>query len=51
MEMPGKVIMIAPPESKGRLAKLWVQDILPCGVTMLSVYMWHSEGTRIETSV
>ena len=34
----------APPESKGRLAKLWVQDILPCGVTMLSVYMWHSEG-------
>ena len=34
----------APPESKGRLAKLWVQDILPCGVTILSVYMWHSEG-------
>ena len=33
----------APNESRGRLTKLWVQDILPCGATLLSAYMWHSE--------
>ena len=31
-------------ESKGRLAKLRVQDVLPCGITILSIYMWHTEG-------
>ena len=34
----------APQESAGRLMKLWIQDLLPSGVMLLSIYLWHSEG-------
>ena len=34
----------SPRDSKGRLAKIWMQDLPPCGVTVLTVYLWHSEG-------
>ncbi len=34
----------SPPESKGRLGAVWTQDIVPCGVVNITIYLHTAEG-------
>ena len=34
----------SPAKSAGRIAKAWVQAVTPCGLLVITVYLWSSEG-------
>ena len=34
----------SPAKSPGRIAKAWVQAVTPCGLLVISIYLWPTEG-------
>ena len=43
-KLPGQEWDASPSGSPGRIAKAWVQAVTPCGLLVISVYLWTSEG-------
>ena len=43
-KIPGEDWDCSPARSPGRIAKAWVQAVTPCGLLVISVYLWPSEG-------